>query len=112
MAATDQTYRNQRQLDIWFAVSSLLMLGSILWMFAQDYYAAFKPEQRVFRDVESEMNLRLALEQLPDDFLTTHGNAVKEVKDARAALEQGGQADIDSIKAKIRVLQPQKENAD
>ena len=50
MAASDQTYRDQRHLDIWFAISSLLMLGSTIWMFAEDYFAAFKPEQRVFRD--------------------------------------------------------------
>ena len=36
MAATDQNYRNQYALDIVFAVSSILMLVSVLWMFVQD----------------------------------------------------------------------------
>ena len=46
MAATDQTYRSQRMLDIVFGVSCLLMLLSVVWMFAQDYYRDFKVEQR------------------------------------------------------------------
>ena len=52
MAATDQTYRNQHTLDIVFAVSRMLMLVSIVWMFWQDYFRAYKVEQRDFRDVE------------------------------------------------------------
>ena len=47
MAASDQTYRNQRTLDVVFGVSCLLMLVSIVWMFAQDYYRPFKVEQVV-----------------------------------------------------------------
>ena len=37
MAATDQHYRKQRVLDVVFAVSSILMLLSLFWMFWQDY---------------------------------------------------------------------------
>ena len=48
MAATDKTYRDQYHLDIVFALSSILMLVSLVWMFMQDYYREYKEEQRGF----------------------------------------------------------------
>src|SRR6266851_848277 len=66
MAATDQTYRNQKTLDIVFAVSCVLMLISIIWMFAQDYNREFKQVQRKFRDVDEALTERQLLEKLPD----------------------------------------------
>src|SRR5205085_3801532 len=65
MAATDKSYRNQYALDVVFAVSSILMLVSIIWMFVQDYNREWKDEQRRFRDVESAMAQRAALNLLP-----------------------------------------------
>lgn len=67
MAATDQIYRSQRLLDIVFGVSCLLMLLSVVWMFAQDYYRDFKVEQRQFRDVETALAERAMLNLLPDE---------------------------------------------
>lgn len=67
MAATDQTYRNQRSLDVVFGVSCLLMLFSVVWMFAQDYYREFKVDQREFRDVETALSERSMLSLLPDE---------------------------------------------
>src|SRR5204862_4778424 len=64
MAASDQTYRSQRALDIAFAVSSLLMLFSLVLMFAQDYYRPWKTEQRAFLKVESVMAEREAMESV------------------------------------------------
>jgi cbb3-type cytochrome oxidase cytochrome c subunit len=66
MAATDQHYRNQRALDIVFAVSCILMLLSTIWMFWQDYARDWKGDQRKFRDVETAVNERLMLDRLPD----------------------------------------------
>jgi hypothetical protein len=54
MAATDQTYRNQKALDIVFAASSVALLLSMIWMFVQDYNREWKTEQREFRDVDPE----------------------------------------------------------
>src|SRR5712692_1679517 len=86
MAATDKTYREQRVLDIVFAVSCVLMLFSIVWMFVQDYNREFKHEQRTFRDVEEAQAERAMLEKVPD------ADAVKQadlgVTQARATLEQ------------------------
>ena len=66
MAATDKPYRNQRTLDIVFAVSCILMLASTVWMLVVDYNREFKAVQRNFRDVESVLNERQMLAQLPD----------------------------------------------
>lgn len=65
MAATDKFFYNQRQLDIWFGVSSALMLASTVWMFVDDHWRGFKAEQKFFREVETAVAQRLALEQLP-----------------------------------------------
>src|SRR5207302_2846395 len=65
MAATDKTYRDQYSLDIVFAITSILMLVSIVWMFVDDYNREFKTEQRRFRDVEAALAQRQALDQMP-----------------------------------------------
>ena len=65
MAATDQTYRNQKTLDIVFGASCVLMLVSVVWMFAQDYNREFKQVQREFRDVDEALTQRAMLEKLP-----------------------------------------------
>jgi cbb3-type cytochrome oxidase cytochrome c subunit len=67
MAATDQHYRSQRLLDIVFGATCLVMLLSLVWMFADDYYRAFKVEGRDFRDIEEGMAFRQLLREVPDD---------------------------------------------
>lgn len=52
MAARDETYRDQKMLDIVFAVSSILMLLSLIWMFWVDYNRPFKSVQRKGFDIE------------------------------------------------------------
>src|ERR1700730_14748781 len=92
MAATDQFYRRQYGLDVVFAVSSLLMLVSIVWMFVQDYNREFKDEQRSFRDVEAALAQRQALDQMPSfvEFERAQ-QAVEEARDFRNS-EKVGQA--------------------
>jgi mono/diheme cytochrome c family protein len=81
MAATDQTYRNQRALDIVFAVSCILMLLGTLWMFWQDYDRQFKHVQREFRDVEEAMNEYQMLAALPSkEEVAEARNKVSEAK--------------------------------
>ena len=45
MAATDQTYRDQKILDVVFGVSCALMLITTGWMFWQDYNRDWKAGQ-------------------------------------------------------------------
>jgi cbb3-type cytochrome oxidase cytochrome c subunit len=89
MAASDQTYRKQKLLDIIFAVSGILMLLSIVGMFAQDYFREFKVEQRRFRDVEAAMAERSLLDVLPRSQLEALDAAEKAVpkEDAGALAE-------------------------
>ncbi len=82
MAATDKPHRDQNILDIVFAVSSILMLVSIVGMFMQDYFLEFKEEQRSFRDVETALAQRQALDQLPN--LEQFDQAQNAVLEARA----------------------------
>src|SRR5262245_24976951 len=67
MAASDQTYRKQRTLHVVFALSSLAMLVTTVWMFWDDYNRPFKKEQKLFRQVEEELARRSALDAAPDD---------------------------------------------
>jgi mono/diheme cytochrome c family protein len=66
MAATDQKYRDQKTLDVIFAVSCVGMLLTTIWMFYDDYARQWKPIQREFRDVETALNERDMLRELPD----------------------------------------------
>src|ERR671933_709220 len=85
MAATDQTYRNQRALDIVFGASCGLLLLTTVWMFVQDYNRDFKAVQRTFRDVSAAMSEREMIDKLP------HPEQVQakrdEVTNARQAVE-------------------------
>src|SRR5262249_14794500 len=84
MAATDQTYRHQKTLDIVFGASCVLMLLSVIWMFAQDYNRSYKVEARDFRDVEEAMYEREMLAKLPDDdTMKQIAAAEKELAEAR-----------------------------
>jgi cbb3-type cytochrome oxidase cytochrome c subunit/mono/diheme cytochrome c family protein len=62
MAARDDTYRNQRWLDIVFALSGVALLASMIWMFAKDYFREYRPVQQRGRQVEVALLLRQAEE--------------------------------------------------
>lgn len=86
MAATDQTYRTQKTLDVVFGASCVLMLGSIIWMFAQDYNREYKKEIRGFRDVEEAVAEREVLRRIPEKSKVTE--AEEALKAARANRDQ------------------------
>src|SRR6516225_10516602 len=98
MAATDQTYRNQYTLDVVFGASCILMLASIVWMFAQDYYREFKVEQRDFRDVEEAIADRQMLALVPDDDkrkqIEETEQELAEARRERDAVKQSEQAQV------------------
>jgi cytochrome c2 len=109
MAATDQPYRNQKSLDVVFAISSVLMLGSIIWMFADDYYREYKTEQRQFRDVVTALAQRQALAQMPskkefDEKLDLVKNEKQKVADRKD--------EIADLRARAMALLPSREKAD
>ncbi|MGZ3336497.1 MAG: hypothetical protein ACXWOV_15585, partial [Isosphaeraceae bacterium] len=52
MPATEETYRRQPALHIIFAISSIAMTLSIIWMIMADHLRPWKQVQREFHDVE------------------------------------------------------------
>jgi mono/diheme cytochrome c family protein len=98
MAATDQTYRAQSILDIVFGVSCVLMLLSIIWMFAQDYYREFKVEARDFRDVEEAMATRELLRKTPKPSAVDQAETkLKEARDLLAAVQKVNDKEATSL---------------
>src|SRR5262249_10318110 len=101
MAASDQTYRNQKALHVVFAATSVAMLVSTVWMFWDDYNRPFKKEQRAFRTVEEELAKRATLAAAPDgDRLQAAVDAEKEVARAKTLYK----AARDQADAKVKKL--------
>src|SRR5262249_40062502 len=104
MAATDQTYRPQKWLDVVFGVSCVLMLVSIVWMFYQDQYRDWKVEQRTFRDVEEAMALRDTVALAPDAAQLKKLKALEQklakTRDEVAKAKEAASAKVDEWTAK------------
>jgi len=107
MAATDQTYRSQKTLDIVFAVSCILMLLGTLWMFWQDYNREFKHVQREFRDVEEAMNEHQMIAGLPTG---PEVDAKRQlVVDAKERLKQK-RAEVQSVERELTARRDLQDN--
>jgi hypothetical protein len=52
MPASEETYRSQPRLHLVFAVSSVAMMLSIVWMIAADHLRPWKGFQRDFQKIE------------------------------------------------------------
>jgi mono/diheme cytochrome c family protein len=88
MAATDAFYRNVKTMHVVFAVSCVVMLATIVAMFADDYYRDWKVEQRAFRGVEEEIAKRGMLSATPSKkALGEIAAAEKELGEAKAAVQ-------------------------
>src|SRR5262245_35291615 len=99
MAASDQTYRNQKTLHTVFAWSSVAMLVTTGWMFWDDYNRPFKQEQRVFRDVEEEMAKRAMLAAAPS---AEHRQAVVAAEQELARAREVRKAVREQADAKVK----------
>ncbi|HVS36581.1 MAG TPA: hypothetical protein VMS17_13535 [Gemmataceae bacterium] len=93
MAATDKPYRNQKMLDMVFAVSCILMLASVVWMMWADFNREYKTAGRVFRDVESVIAERQMIAALPEPSLVEalfkdEQDKTKALADANAGVEK------------------------
>lgn len=106
MAATDKFYRDQKKLNVLFAVSCVLMLVSILWMLWADYNREYKKVQRLFRDVEEAVSLTSMLENLPPESETYA--AIDEVQGRRDVLEKTKK----SLEDDLQKLNVRRDNAD
>src|SRR5262245_65592097 len=111
MAATDQTFRSQKTLDVVFAASCVLMLLSTVLMFGLDHYGwdrslPWKPAQRKFRDVEVAVNELQMLRELPnreqvDAKVEAAAKARQTLKDAKSKVTEAAQKALNNPKATI-----------
>ena len=60
----DERYWNIKLLNKWFAISSILFLISIAWMFLDDNDDEFKVYQRTFRKIESQISAQKLQDEL------------------------------------------------
>ena len=82
MPAAEETYRRQSSLHIVFAVTSIAMMGSVVWMILADHLRPWKQVQRDFHQVETAK--------------------LKAVEDRRKVdLDNAHKAEIDKIDAEI-----------
>jgi cbb3-type cytochrome oxidase cytochrome c subunit len=94
MAATDVFYRDQRTLNVAFAVSCVAMLFTMVWMFADDFNRPYKRDQKVFRTVEEELSKRTVLGLAPDQ------DKQKEIVESEAAVVKARQV-VEQLKPQI-----------
>ena len=91
MPASEETYRRQPTLHIVFAISSIAMLLSIVWMIMADHLRPWKQVQREFHDVERE-KLRATEQQKLQEQKETAQAKISEVdaqiKQAEQTAEQ------------------------
>ncbi|HTU27728.1 MAG TPA: c-type cytochrome, partial [Pirellulales bacterium] len=80
MPATEEIWRNPKRMHVVFAISSLLMLLTTLWMFAADHRREWKAFQRKFRDVET-WSIESRIQQTEND------QYEHELADRKTALE-------------------------
>lgn len=127
MAATDKHYYHQYTLDVVFGITSILLFASTVWMFVADHWRPFKAEQKFFRQVETAVAQRLALDQLPsqDEFKQAKDAVAnarqkreereKQLQENRAKAEKDlplSQLPEGDIRAKLNREQPLKEMAE
>jgi cytochrome c2 len=80
MPASEQIWRNPKRMHLIFAISSVLMLLTTVWMLAADHHREWKAFQRTFRDVET-WSIESRIQQ------TENEQYKRELADREAALE-------------------------
>ncbi|HZZ82226.1 MAG TPA: c-type cytochrome [Gemmataceae bacterium] len=114
MAATDKPFRDQRLLDIVFAVSNILMLLSVFWMLWQDYAREYKVEMREFRKVEVGVAQAGALDAVNDASLEKEfTDKLATLKAAKEKLEKDeNQNKLKEARANLASLKPKQERTE
>ncbi len=104
MPAQEDTYRNQRALNIVFAISSILMAASIVWMIADDHLREWKRVQRDFIRLDAAKT-RNEMEQARE---LASKQEFEELNKRRAEAEQAAEPqareaerDISALKGKV-----------
>ena len=78
MPASEETYRRQPTLHLVFAISSIAMLLSTVWMVMADHLRPWKQVQRQFQLVERE-KLEVAEKQKLEEQKTKYQKQIDEI---------------------------------
>ena len=114
MPASEETYRAQPALHVIFAVSSIAMLLSIVWMIMADHLRPWKQVQRDFHAIERE-KLKVS-EQEALKTQQTHSEAEikridEQIKEAQTKAAERG-AELRRIEKELNGLQAKTEQLD
>jgi len=104
MPATEETYRSQPSLHFVFAISSVAMMLSIVWMVMADHLRPWKTVQREFHRVEDaklKASEKQKLEEQKARYQTQLGDVSAKIT-AAEALRHKNAPELAKIDAKIR----------
>lgn len=110
MPATEQTWRDQKKLHVVFAVSSVIMLFTTMWMFTRDSDRPWKDYQRTMREIDLRMTLWRNDQFSSADYIAEH-TALQEalVETRRMPFDE---ASIELIKSSMVVAARQDNELD
>jgi cbb3-type cytochrome oxidase cytochrome c subunit len=114
MPATEETYRRQPTLHVIFAVSSIVMTLSIIWMIMADHLRAWKQVQRDFQRVERDKLKAAEREKIEEQKNTAQAKIDEintQIKQAEANAAQRA-ADMGRLDREINSLSARAEKLD
>src|SRR3954465_6038417 len=104
MPATEETYRSQPTLHVVFAITSIAMTLSIVWMILADHLRPWKQVQRDFHHIE-EAKLKASERAKAEETRARSQAQIDEIDrkiEAAKALRQENASKIREVDAKIR----------
>ncbi len=103
MPATEETYRNQTTLHAVFAVSSVAMLLSVVWMIMADHLRPWKEVQREFQKIEEAKLKATEAEKLKDQ-KARYQKQINELDAKIAAARQNAEANSGELRKVNRTI--------
>src|SRR5271157_4381414 len=114
MPASEETYRRQPTLHIMFAISSIAMTLSIIWMIMADHLRPWKQVQREFHVVEREKLKAVeqaTLEKRQGDVQNQINELDRKIKEAEQGAAQRA-ADLNRLDKELNTLLARTEKLD
>ena len=112
MPATEETYRPQPTLHVVFALTSIAMTLSIVWMIMADHLRPWKEVQREFQQVERTKLEATEAEKLTEQkakYLAPEGLNVYDVLDHETLIMS--RATLDAVTARLKTAPRSEEGA-
>src|SRR5208337_434303 len=114
MPAAEETYRRQPTLHIIFAISSIAMTLSIIWMIMADHLRPWKQVQREFQVVEREKLKAVeqaTLKKREGEVQSQIDELDRKIKEAKQGAAQRG-ADLNRLDTELKTLLARTEKLD